>query len=78
MTPEQRAEHLKHSNDMATVNDTIAEEGESHVSLLKLFFISFVFINRLLIEMNALIYILYVLLMLTMNFMNSMVDIHTQ
>lgn len=31
MTPEQRAEHLKHAMDMATANDTIAEEGESRV-----------------------------------------------
>jgi len=34
MTPEQRAEHLKHAADMATANDEIAEEGESRVSLL--------------------------------------------
>jgi hypothetical protein len=80
MTPEQRAEHLKHSNDMATINDTIAEEGESHVSLLKFFFliITFILINRLSIEMNMLIYTLYVLLMLIMNFTNLMVDIHIQ
>ena len=31
MTPEQRAEHLKHAMDMATANDAIAEEGESRV-----------------------------------------------
>ena len=31
MTPEQRAEHLKHAMDMATVNDESAEEGESRV-----------------------------------------------
>jgi hypothetical protein len=34
MTPEQRAEHLKHAMDMAVANDTIAEEGESTVRLL--------------------------------------------
>jgi len=31
MTPEQRAEHLKHALDMASANDEIAEEGESRV-----------------------------------------------
>ncbi len=41
MTPEQRAEHLKHAMDMASANDTIAEEGESRVrKLIKIFFIS--------------------------------------
>jgi hypothetical protein len=35
MTPEQRAEHLKHAMDMATANDAIAEEGESRVSVFK-------------------------------------------
>jgi len=34
MTPEQRAEHLKHALDMATANDTIAEQGESRVSFI--------------------------------------------
>jgi hypothetical protein len=34
MTPEQRAEHLKHAMDMATANDTMAEEGESRVNIL--------------------------------------------
>jgi hypothetical protein len=38
MTPEQRAEHLKHAMDMATANDTIAEEGESRVGFINLFF----------------------------------------
>ncbi len=33
MTPEQRAEHLKHAIDMAAANDTIAEEGESRVRI---------------------------------------------
>lgn len=31
MTPEQRAEHLKHSFDIATINDNVAEEGDSNV-----------------------------------------------
>ncbi len=34
MAPEQRAEHLKHAMDMASANDTIAEEGESRVNKL--------------------------------------------
>jgi len=34
MTPEQRAERLKHTLDMATANDTIAEQGESRVSFI--------------------------------------------
>jgi len=81
MTPEQRAEHLKHSNDMAIINDTIAEEGESHVNFFFFFSLShlfFVSMNRLSIEMNMLIYTLYVLLMLIMNFTSLMVDIHIQ
>jgi hypothetical protein len=40
MTPEQRAEHLKHAMDMAAANDAIAEEGESRVRILiKILFI---------------------------------------
>ena len=39
MTPEQRAEHLKHAMDMATANDTIAEEGESRVCFINKDFI---------------------------------------
>jgi hypothetical protein len=34
MSPEQRAEHLKHAMDMATANDIIAEEGESRVCFI--------------------------------------------
>lgn len=34
MTPEQRAEHLKHAMDMATANDASAEEGESRVNTI--------------------------------------------
>jgi hypothetical protein len=39
MTPEQRAEHLKHAMDMATANDAIAEEGESRVGFINHFFL---------------------------------------
>lgn len=45
MTPEQRAEHLKHAMDMATVNDASAEEGESEVKSISKKFPSF-FINE--------------------------------
>jgi len=57
MTPEQRAEHLKHSNDMATANDTMAEEGESRVidrdEHVNLHFVCFVNVNNELYELDG-------------------------
>lgn len=57
MTPEQRAEHLKHAMDMATANDTIAEEGESRVidreEHVNLHFVCFVSVNNELYELDG-------------------------
>jgi len=57
MTPEQRAEHLKHAMDMATANDEIAEEGESRVidrdEHVNLHFVCFVNINNELYELDG-------------------------
>ncbi|CAF0902421.1 unnamed protein product [Adineta steineri] len=57
MTPEQRAEHLKHAMDMATANDTIAEEGESEVidreEHVNLHFVCFVNVNNELYELDG-------------------------
>ncbi|CAF3198045.1 unnamed protein product [Rotaria socialis] len=57
MTPEQRAEHLKHALDMATANDTIAEEGESRVidrdEHVNLHFVCFVNVNNELYELDG-------------------------
>jgi ubiquitin carboxyl-terminal hydrolase L3 len=57
MTPEQRAEHLKHAMDMATANDTMAEEGESRVidrdEHVNLHFVCFVNVNNELYELDG-------------------------
>jgi ubiquitin carboxyl-terminal hydrolase L3 len=57
MTPEQRAEHLKHAMDMATANDNIAEEGESRVidrdEHVNLHFVCFVNVNNELYELDG-------------------------
>ncbi|CAF2502332.1 unnamed protein product [Rotaria sp. Silwood2] len=57
MTPEQRAEHLKHALDMATANDTIAEEGDSDVidrdEHVNLHFVCFVNVNNELYELDG-------------------------
>ncbi|CAF0872496.1 unnamed protein product [Rotaria sp. Silwood1] len=57
MTPEQRAEHLKHALDMATANDMIAEEGDSHVidreEHVNLHFVCFVNVNNELYELDG-------------------------
>jgi len=57
MTPEQRAEHLQHALDMATANDTIAEEGESRVvdreERVNLHFVTFINVNNDLYELDG-------------------------
>jgi len=57
MTPEQRAEHLKHAMDMAEANDTIAEEGDSNVidreEHVNLHFVCFVSVNNELYELDG-------------------------
>jgi len=57
MTPEQRAEHLKHAVDMATANDAIAEEGESRVidreEHVNLHFVCFINVNNELYELDG-------------------------
>jgi len=57
MTPEQRAEHLKHAMDMATANDTMAEEGESRVidrdEHVNLHFVCFINVNNELYELDG-------------------------
>jgi len=57
MTPEQRAEHLKHALDMASANDEIAEEGESKVverdEHVNLHFVCFINVNGELYELDG-------------------------
>lgn len=57
MTPEQRAEHLKHAMDMATANDVIAEEGESRIidreEHVNLHFVCFINVNNELYELDG-------------------------
>jgi ubiquitin carboxyl-terminal hydrolase L3 len=57
MTPEQRAEHLKHAMDMAAANDASAEEGESRVidrdEHVNLHFVCFVNVNNELYELDG-------------------------